>query len=152
MSKASKKTKYYDCLCGRKVPLDGVKVMRHRKPGSSEYCTEGAKSVLTDAQEAAKTNLAAKDKTGMVQIKCVFPPCPNPVMVKAPPPGVAVGTPQHMTSLGGIPMCKKHGDWLQFYVWASINIKMQPQQTKGGLIVPGHEQFNPTLNKQPVKP
>ncbi len=158
MSKESKKTKYYDCPCGRKVPLDGIKVMRHKKLGSSEYCEDGAKGVITNAMEEANKKaaekMAAADKAAgaMVQIDCVYPPCKTSVFVKAPPPGVAVGTPQHMTTLGGIPMCPKHGDWLNFYVWASINIKLQAQQTKGGIIVPGHEKFNPTLNQQPVRP
>ncbi len=150
MSKTSKKTRYYDCVCGRKVPLDGIKVMAHNKPGTSEPCTEGAKSVLTPAMQVTSEKverLLANAQPAMVQIKCVFPPCTTPVMVKAPPPGVAVGTPQHMTTLGGIPMCPRHALWLQFHVWATINVKLQPQQTKGGLITPGHQAFQPTLNK-----
>ena len=81
----------------------------------------------------------------MVAIKCVFPPCKERVIVKAPPEGVTVGTPAHMQTLGGIPMCATHGDMLGFMIWFQTNIKMQPQQTPRGLIVPGHQQFNPTL-------
>lgn len=149
MSKESKKTRYYDCACGRKVPLDGIKIMRHRKPGSSEYCDMAPPAVLTPAQGADKTKLAEKDSTGMVAIKCVFPPCTAQVMVKAPPEGVAVGTPQHMMKLGGIPMCPKHGEYLAFYIWAAINIKLQPQQTASGLVLPGNPNYNATVKQGP---
>lgn len=158
MSKVSKKTRYYDCPCGRKVPLDGIKVMRHRKPGSSEYCEEGAKSVLTPAMEEAnkkateKLAVADRAAAAMVQIKCVFPPCTTPVMVKAPPPGVAVGTPAHMTTLGGIPMCAKHGDLVAFMVWFSINVKLQPQRTVSGLELPGSKNFQATMKEGVPKP
>lgn len=87
-----------------------------------------------------------RDKeAGLVQIKCVYPLCQERVMVKAPPPGVAVGTPQHMTTLGGIPMCTRHGEWLAFYIWAQINIKLQVQQTASGLIMPGHPAYDATM-------
>ncbi len=156
MSKESKKTRYHDCECGRKVPIDGVKVMRHCKPGSSEYCEHSGKGVPTKAQEKvirANKLLANAQPQGsdMVSIKCMFPPCTTPVMVKAPPPGVTKGTPQHMLTLGGIPMCTKHGEWLNFYVWAQINIKLQAQQTKGGLILPGNKAFQAAM-KEGVKP
>ena len=150
MSKESKKTKYYDCPCGRKVPLDGVKVMRHRKPGSSEYCDMAPPAVLTPAQEADKAKLADKATAGMVPIKCVFPPCTAQVLVKAPPDGVAVGSPQHMTKLGGIPMCPKHGEYLAFYIWAATSIKLQPQQTASGLVLPGNPNYNATVKEQPL--
>ena len=150
MSKESKKTKYHDCECGRKVPLDGIKIMRHRIPGSSEYCPHSGEGVLTPAMEEAKAKTAEKANTGMVQIKCVFPPCTTPVMVKAPPPGVAVGTPQHMATLGGIPMCAKHGDMLNFHVWATLNIKMEPQRTAGGLVLPGNPNYNATIKQGPA--
>lgn len=52
-----------------------------------------------------------------------------------------------MTTLGGIPMCTNHADMLNFHVWASMNIKLQKQETAGGIIVPGHEQFSPTLTE-----
>ena len=145
----SKKTKFYDCACGRKVPLDGIKVMRHRIPGSSEYCEEAGKAVLTPAMEAEKEKV--KLATGIVQIKCVYPPCREMVTVKAPPPGVTVGTPQHMTTLGGIPMCTKHGDWLAFYIWAQINLKLQPQRTASGILLPGDPQYNATMTPIPTR-
>jgi len=87
---------------------------------------------------------------GQVKMKCLFPPCEANLIVKAPPDGVAVESPQHMSSLGGIPMCPRHAEWLNFYVWAQLNIHLQPQQTKGGIIVPGHQEFKPTL--EAVKP
>ena len=93
-----------------------------------------------------------KARAGLVKIKCMFQPCTIPVMVKAPPEGVEVGTPQHMTTMGGIPMCPRHADMLNFYVWATTSIKLQPQQTKGGIIVPGHQQFDPTLKGAPGGP
>ena len=150
MSKESKKTRYYDCACGRKVPLDGVKVMRHRKLGSSEYCDMAPPAVLTPAQQADKAKLADKAIDGMVPIKCVFPPCPSQVLVKAPPDGVTVGSPQHMTKLGGIPMCPKHGEYLAFYVWAATSIKLQAQQTASGLVLPGNPNYNATVKEQPL--
>ncbi|MCK5016441.1 MAG: hypothetical protein KAS32_05140 [Candidatus Peribacteraceae bacterium] len=88
---------------------------------------------------------------GMVKIKCVFSPCTNPVLVKAPPEGVTIGSPQHMASLGGIPMCPQHGEWLAFYIWCQMNIKLETQKTPGGLITPGHQQFKPTM-EQGAKP
>lgn len=88
--------------------------------------------------------------TGMVQIKCVFPPCTTPVMVKAPPQGVTVGSPQHMSSLGGIPMCTKHGEWLGFYIWAQINIKLEAQKTASGLVLPGNPVYNAAVKGQPL--
>lgn len=88
--------------------------------------------------------------TGKVPIKCVFPPCNAQVLVAAPPEGVAVGSPQHVGKLGGIPMCAKHGEMLGFYVWAQMNIKMQPQQTKGGIILPGNPNYETTLKDQPL--
>ena len=80
-----------------------------------------------------------------VSIKCILPHCETRVLVKAPPEGEAVGSPQHLASLPGIPLCEKHSDHLAFYIWAEMNIKLQPQQTKGGLVLPGHQQFDVTL-------
>lgn len=153
MSHQSKKTRYYDCPCGRKVPIDGVKVMQHQKPGSSEYCTEGDQAVLTPVMEKAnkKAMMEVADANAMVQIKCVYPPCKETVKVKAPPPGVTKGTPQHMATLGGIPMCARHGDILGFMIWFQMNVKMQPQQTKGGLVLPGNKAFEATM-KGDAKP
>ncbi|MAH47702.1 hypothetical protein CMI37_17915 [Candidatus Pacearchaeota archaeon] len=88
----------------------------------------------------------------MVPIKCVYPPCTTSILVPPPAVGVTVGTPQHVANLGGIPLCPQHGEWLAFYVWAQINIKLQAQQTAGGLITPGHNQFKPTLDKQLGRP
>jgi len=101
------------------------------------------------AQRAAEIAAARNKNPSMVAIKCVFPPCTAQVMVKAPPEGVAVGTPQHMMKLGGIPMCPKHGEWLAFYIWASTSIKLQPQQTASGLVLPGNPNYNATVKQGP---
>ncbi len=97
------------------------------------------------SQKTAKKE--RKDAPKPATVKCMFPPCTAKVTVAAPPEGVEVGTPQHMSTLGGIPMCPKHADWLNFYVWAATSIKLQAQQTKGGLVLPGNEKFNPTLGQ-----
>tara|TARA_Y100000310_G_scaffold298928_2_gene333335 strand:- start:419 stop:766 length:348 start_codon:yes stop_codon:yes gene_type:complete len=108
-----------------------------------------SKVAKKEAKEKRKAEIeAARNKNpSMVELKCVFPPCNTPVMVKAPPEGITVGTPQHMATLGGIPMCAKHIDMLNFHVWATLNTKMEKQRTPGGLVLPGHEKYYATVNE-----
>ena len=38
MGKASRKPKYYDCPCGRKLRLDGVKIPAHKDLRTGTLC------------------------------------------------------------------------------------------------------------------
>ena len=104
--------------------------------------------------ERAKTEGPFRDgergAPALVKLKCIFPPCPAVVLVAPPLEGVAVGSPQHMSTLGGIPMCDKHGDMLNFHVWAITSIKMEAQRTPGGLVLPGHEKFKAAVKQGPA--
>lgn len=98
----------------------------------------------------SKIIAVGNDKQSMVRLKCVYPPCTVPVLVKPPPPGVKEGSPQHMATLGGIPMCTKHAEMLGFHIWCITNIKFEAQRTAGGLVLPGNEKFNATVKQEGV--
>jgi len=97
--------------------------------------------------KAARKSLGPKPEDDMVRFKCVFPPCTNMIMVKAPAPGVTSGSPQHLSTLGGIPMCLKHAGMLEFHIWATTSIKFEPQRTASGLVLPGNEKYATTLKQ-----
>ena len=93
----------------------------------------------------------AHEKPSTTQIKCLFPPCTTKVQVPGPPEGVTPGSPQHMKSLGGIPMCAKHAEMLNFYVWCQQAIKLEAQRTPSGLVLPGNKQFEAVAKATPQK-
>jgi len=85
-----------------------------------------------------------------VKIKCMYPPCAMQVAVAAPPEGVAAGSIGHVQKLGGMPMCSKHGEWLQFYVWCQMSIKLEAQRTASGLVLPGNPNYQTTIKQGPT--
>ena len=83
-----------------------------------------------------------------IKIKCIYPPCSQPVIVSSPPTGVEAGSQQHLQKLGGVPMCPKHAGWLTFYMWCLVNVRMEAQRTASGLVLPGNEKFQATIKQQ----
>lgn len=53
---------------------------------------------------------------------------------------------------GKPPLCADCQDFLMKLVFFLPRLKFEAGKTPGGIIVPGHEQFNPTLGGKPVNP
>ena len=92
-------------------------------------------------------DMESQGEIKQVSIKCMIPHCKENVLVNAPPAGVVTGSLNHLKSLSGTPMCENHSDMLSFYIWAQINLKVQPQQTKAGIILPGHTAYKSTISE-----
>ncbi len=73
-------------------------------------------------------------------VKCQYPPCKINIIIDKPVPG--------MPYKGSPPFCKLHLEMLNFYMWCVTSIKVERQQTPGGIIVPGHEKFQAALKEQ----
>ena len=100
---------------------------------------------MSKAKDKARANAGNGHKTipeGKQFIKCQYPPCKTNILIDKMVPGVPYK--------GSLPFCLLHLEMLNFHVWCVTAIKMEPQKTSAGLIVPGHQQFTPTLNKQEI--
>ena len=73
-------------------------------------------------------------------IKCIYPPCNSQILIDKIVPG--------MPYKGPPPLCPLHLEMLNFYMWCVTAIKVEPQRTPGGVILPGHEKFQATLKEQ----
>lgn len=73
-------------------------------------------------------------------IKCQYPPCKTQILIDKMVPG--------MPYKGPPPFCPLHLEMLNFYMWCMTAIKVEPQRTPGGVILPGHDKFQATLKEQ----
>ena len=81
-----------------------------------------------------------------VKVKCFFPPCQQQIVIdedKAPQPGKLYQGPPLM--------CQKHADMLNFMAWFMTNVKVQQQQTAGGLVLPGNKEFQTIVPQKGAK-
>lgn len=76
---------------------------------------------------------------GKKWVKCMYPPCPNKILVDEKPPGqLVVAKPQDK---GSIPFCPKHLELLSFMMWLLPQVKIERQTTPSGVVLPGHKAF-----------
>jgi len=74
--------------------------------------------------------------------KCMYPPCNRQVLIdkdKAPVQGIPY--------TGGPIMCNDHSEMLGFCVWFATAVKMQPQQTASGIVLPGNKEYQAVMPK-----
>ncbi len=74
---------------------------------------------------------------GKQAIKCIYPPCKSQILIDK----IVSGMPYK----GAAPLCPLHVEMLNFYMWCVTVVKVEKQQTPGGLIIPGHENFKATV-------
>lgn len=74
---------------------------------------------------------------GKQYLKCQYPPCKTQILVDKMTPGIPYK--------GSPPFCPLHLEMLNFYMWCVTMVKVERQQTPGGLILPGHEKFQASL-------
>lgn len=79
---------------------------------------------------------------GKQLIKCQYPPCMTNIVVDKMTPG--------MPYKGKPPFCQLHLEMLNFYMWCTTAVKVEKQQTPGGLIMPGNDKFQAILKEQKI--
>lgn len=92
------------------------------------------------AKQSRKAGGSNKKLPGTITVKCNYPPCK--VHVNIPDPTV---TPKEEQL---VPFCDLHRELVAFCLWLVPKIQIKRQETKDGIILPGHRDYRADL-KQP---
>ena len=88
---------------------------------------------VAKVQDSLKYKPGVPPPEGKQWVKCLFPPCPEQVLVEKEVISPIITTkPKQMT----LPMCKIHGEMCMFMMWLLPQLQIQRGVTPGGIVVP----------------